>query len=126
MKPYKRGERVGTLIQQIISDILRKDINDPRLKMTTITGVKMSPDLKNARVYFSVSGGISRVENASQGFESALGYIKRRLGSEIDLRYIPKITFFYDESFDYGAYINKILKSVSAEDGKDHTPVEAQ
>jgi len=126
MKPYKRGERVGGLIQQIISDILSKDISDPRLKMTTITGVKMTADLKTARVYFSVSGDKNRVEKASQGFESALGFIKRKLGSEMELRYMPKITFFYDESFDYGAYINKVLKSVNAEDGKDHTPVEAQ
>ncbi|MDM8536138.1 30S ribosome-binding factor RbfA [Desulfobacterales bacterium HSG17] len=126
MKPYKRGERVGGLIQQVISDILRKDISDPRLEMATITGVKMTADLKTARVYFSVSGDKNRVEKASQGFESALGYIKRRLGSEIELRYMPKISFFYDESFDYGAYINKVLKSVHAEDGKDHTPVEAQ
>ena len=126
MKPYKRGERVSGLIQQVISDILRKDISDPRLKMTTITGVNMSADLKTALVYFSVSGDKNRTKKASQGFESALGYIKRRLGSEIELRYMPKITFFYDESFDYGAYINKVLKSVKAEDGKDYTPVEAQ
>ena len=126
MKPYKRGERVSGLIQQVLSDILRKDISDPRLQMTTITGVNMSADLKTARVYFSVSGDKNRVKKASQGFESALGYIKRRLGAEIELRYMPKITFFYDESFDYGAYINKVLKSVKAEDGKDYTPVEAQ
>ncbi|QTA78647.1 Ribosome-binding factor [Desulfonema limicola] len=126
MKPYKRGERVGGLIQQVISDILRKDISDPRLAMATITGVKMSDDLKTARVYFSVSGDENRIEKASQGFESALGYIKRKLGSEITLRYMPKINFFYDESFDYGAYINKVLKSVNAENGNDYSSVEAQ
>lgn len=126
MKPYTRGDRVGGLIQQVISDILRKDISDPRLEMATITGVKMSSDLKTARVYFSVSGDKKRVENASRGFESAMGFIKRRLGSELELRYMPKISFFYDESFDYGAYINKILKSVNAENGTDNTSVKAQ
>ena len=126
MKPYNRGDRVGGLIQQVVSDILRKDISDPRLELATISVVKMSYDLKSARIYFSVSGGKKRVEEASRGFESAMGYIKRRLGNEIELRYMPKISFFYDESFDYGAYINKVLKSVNVEDGKDHTPTEAE
>jgi ribosome-binding factor A len=127
MKPFKRADRVSGLIQRSLSDILRKDIKDPRLELATITSVKMSSDLKLAKIYFSISGGKERVEGAARGFESALGYIKRTLASELGLRYMPEIKFFYDESFDYGAHIDEVLKSVkAAEDGKDHTPVESE
>jgi ribosome-binding factor A len=125
MKPFTRADRVSGLIQEIIADILRKEIKDPRLEMTIITGVEMSPDLKNARIYFSTSGGSKqRREDAAEGFESAVGYIKRRLSRELDLRYMPVLKFFYDESFDYGARIEKVLKSIHADHGENHTAVE--
>lgn len=110
-RPFTRAERVASLIQKNLSDILRKGIKDPRLEMAVITGVKMSPDLKSARVYFSTSGKKSK-EEASEGFKSALGYIKRTLARELELRYMPELQFFYDESFEYGSHIDEILKSV--------------
>ncbi len=111
MKSFTRADRVASLIQKNLSDILRKGIKDPRLEMAIITSVKMSPDLKSARIYFSTSGKKSR-EEASEGFKSALGYIKRTLARELELRYMPELQFFYDESFDYGSHIDNVLKSV--------------
>jgi len=111
MRSFTRAERVGGEIRRILSDILRKSVKDPRLEMTVITGVDVSSDLKNARVYFSTSAGTgaSRQE-ASEGFQSALGYIKRTLSQELALRYMPQIRFFYDESFDYGSRIDTLLR----------------
>ncbi len=126
MKPFSRADRVGELIQRVLAELLTKSIKDPRLKMATITDVKMSKDLKNARIYFAVSGGPKRVDNALLGFKSAMGFIKRVLASELELRYMPELKFFYDESFDYGARIDSLLKSLNADDGKDHTPVETE
>ena len=126
MKPFSRAERVGELIQQVLAEVLTRSIKDPRLKMATITGVKMSKDLKIARIYFAISGGQKKVDNALVGFNSAMGYIKRVLASELELRYMPELKFFYDESFDYGARIESLLKSLTAEDGKDHTPFETE
>jgi len=126
MKPFSRADRVGELIQQVLSEILTRSIRDPRLKMTTITGVKMSKDLRNAKVYFAVSGGPKKVDGALLGFNSAMGYIKRVLAAELDLRYMPELKFFYDNSFDYGAHIDALLKSLDTEDGKDHTPFETE
>jgi ribosome-binding factor A len=57
MKTFARSDRVSSELQKIISDILQKDIHDPRLHMVTVTGVKMSKDLRNARVYFSLAPG---------------------------------------------------------------------
>jgi len=126
MKPFSRADRVGELIQQVLAESLNRSIKDPRLKMATITGVKMSKDLKNARIYFAITGGQKKIDNALLGFESAMGYIKRVLANELALRYMPTIKFFYDESFDYGARIESLLKSLNAEDGKNHTPFETE
>ncbi|GBC63923.1 ribosome-binding factor A [Desulfonema ishimotonii] len=123
MKPFSRSDRVSALIQQTLGDILRKHIKDPRLKMATITGVRMAKDLKNARIYFCISGGPEKVAGALKGFESAQGFIKRELSAELDLRYMPSLKFFYDESFDYGTHIDRLLKSIDT-DGNDHTPTE--
>lgn len=126
MKPFSRADRVGGLIQQILAENLNKSIKDPRLAMATITGVKMSKDLKIAKIYFAISGGKEKIDRALLGFNSAVGYIKRLIAAEMDLRYMPELKFFYDESFDYGARIDSLLKSLNTEDGKDHTPVETE
>lgn len=124
MKPFARSDRVGMLIQEILSDILHRSIKDPRLQMVTVTGVKLSSDLKTARVYFMAKEGKSRVPSIEAGFKSAMGFIKRRLASELDLRYMPHLTFFYDESFDYGDRINAVLKAIATEDdGKNYPPI---
>ena len=62
MTSFSRADRVSGLIQEVLSDILRKEIADPRLAMATITGVRMSPDLKVASIYFTISGGEKKVE----------------------------------------------------------------
>lgn len=115
MKPFSRSERVGGQIQKILSDLLQKKINDPRLEMATITGVKMSQDLKNAYIYFTTSGGEKSKTDATKGFESATGFLKKTLAKKLGLRYMPKIKFYHDDSFDYGSKIDLLLKSINQE-----------
>ena len=124
MTLFSRAERVGGQIQKILSEILLKNIQDPRLEMTTITAVKMSKDLKLARIYFTVTRGKSNADEALKGFKSASGFLKRALAGELDLRYMPALSFFYDESFDYGERIEKVLKSIKKDDGPDNTTIE--
>jgi ribosome-binding factor A len=120
MIPYSRADRVSGLIQEVLSNLLKKDIHDPRLKMVTITNVKMSRDLKLARIYFSIFGGSSKSEAAVKGFESARGFIKRSLASRLSLRYMPDLNFYYDESFDYGSQIEELLRKISTKNGRDN------
>jgi len=106
-----RKNRVAELIREVISDIIRFKIKDPRVQGITITEVLMSSDLKSARVYFnSLADG--RSELHKQGLEKASGFIRRQLRLELDLKYIPALSFFYDTSFDNFARINKILKEL--------------
>ncbi|MBW2487919.1 MAG: 30S ribosome-binding factor RbfA, partial [Deltaproteobacteria bacterium] len=107
MIPFARSDRVGGLIQKVLSEILQKDIKDPRLKMATITGVDVSRDLKLARIYFTTPDGEHEKDAAIKGFNSARGYIKRILAHELDLKYMPDIKFFYDASIEYGAHIDR-------------------
>jgi ribosome-binding factor A len=120
MTPFSRADRVSGLIQEVLSNLLKKDIHDPRLKMVTITNVKMSRDLKLARIYFSIYGGNSKAEAAAKGFESARGFIKRSLARRLSLRYMPDLKFFYDDSFDYGTHIDDLLKRITTENGQDN------
>ncbi len=116
MKPYTRAERVGGLIQSALFDILLKSIKDPRLDPVTITGVKMTKDLKRARVYFASS---ENPKEAAEGFKKAHGFIKKALARELDLRYMPELQFLYDESIDYAVHMTTVLEQMKKENGTD-------
>jgi len=121
MSPFSRADRVGGLIQKVLSNILNKNIRDPRLKMATITSVKVSRDLKQARIYFTTSGGIQKKGDTTEGFNSAHGFIKRTLAHELDLKYMPHLKFFYDESIEYGAHIDELIESTKSKNGSNHS-----
>ena len=120
MTLFSRADRVSGLIQEVLSNLLKKSIHDPRLEMTTITKVKMSPDLKLARIYFTIYGDHKKSEDAAKGFESARGFIKRNLARRLNLRYMPDLKFFYDESFEYGLHIDQLLKKIKMDNGSGH------
>jgi ribosome-binding factor A len=120
MTPFSRADRVSGLVQEVLSELLKKRIHDPRLAMTTITRVKMSRDLKIARIYFTIYGDSQKSEAAAKGFDSARGFIKRSLAGRLGLRYMPDLKFFYDDSFDYGSHIDQLLKKISTDNGPDH------
>ncbi len=126
MKSFPRSVRVGELIQQVLSDILRKHINDPRLVKTTISAVKMSADLKIAKIYYTTSGDEKSRQETAEGFKHAVGFLKRSIASQIKLRYMPDLKFFLDESFDYGTHIDKLLASIKEDNGSDNTTVETE
>ena len=119
MIPFARSDRVSGLIQKVLSEMMQKDIKDPRLKMAIITGVDVSRDLKLARIYFTTPDGEQEKDAAVKGFNSARGYIKRTLAHELDLKYMPDIKFFYDASIEYGARIDNLIKLTKERNGTD-------
>ena len=121
MIPFSRADRVSGLIQKVLSNILKKNIGDPRLKTATITDVKVSRNLKQARIYFTTSGGVQKKGDAIKGFSSAHGFIKRTLAHELGLKYMPDIKFFYDESLEYGTHIDELLEIIKSENGSNHS-----
>jgi ribosome-binding factor A len=121
MIPFTRSDRVSGLIQKVLSEILKRDIGDPRLKMATITDVEVTRDLKLARIYFTTPGDKRKKDAAINGFSSARGFIKRILANEIDLKYMPDLKFIYDNSLEYGAHIDELIESTKIKNGPDHT-----
>lgn len=127
MKSFPRSDRVGEQIRRMLSTVLLREIKDPRLETAVVTVVKMSRDLKSARIYYSVNGGEKTREQAGQAFKSARGYVKRALAARLGLRYMPDLNFFYDDSFDYGENIDNLLKSLNInDDGSDNKMSEGQ
>jgi ribosome-binding factor A len=121
MRPYSRNARVGGLIKQEIAAMLRKEINDPSLAQVTITAVKVSSDLRNAKIYFAAPGGTEGLPQAAlAGFERARGFVKRELAQRLGLRYMPDLKFYYDDTIDRGARIEELIKMVKKNDKTDH------
>ena len=110
---YQRSERVGELLTEVIADVLREDIRDPRVTAVTITAAKVTKDLRQARIYFTILGGASEnKDSVLAGLKSALGFIRTRIGKQLKLRFVPAIEFFYDESVDEAERIEKLLRQV--------------
>jgi len=120
MKPYSRSDRVGGLIQQEMAVLLRKEISDPCLAGATITAVKVSADLRNAKVYFTAAGIEGAHQAAMAGFQRARGFIKRELAQRLGLRFMPELHFYYDDSIDRGARIEQLIKMVKEDDKTNH------
>jgi ribosome-binding factor A len=124
MTSFKRSERVADLLQVEISDILLKQIRDPRIGRVTITGVKVSDDLRLAKVYFVEMAKDTPGDDARQGLMNAAGYLKRELGKRLNLRFVPDLVFYLDKSFAYSSRIERLLKEIHAEEtgdaGQDH------
>ncbi len=120
MKPYSRSDRVGGLIQQVLAELLLTEISDPRLAHATITGVKVSRDLRIAKIYFASGNKEGASEAAMEGFDRARGYVKRELAQRLGLRYMPDLRFYYDDAIDRGARMEKLLKMVKENDETDH------
>lgn len=113
-------------MQKVLAGLLRKGVNDPRLAQATISGVTLSRDLRIAKVYFAAHGGAHDEQAVRAGFESAKGFIKRELARELGLRYMPDLKFFYDSSFDYGAHINRVLKTIRTDDEENNPTADEQ
>ena len=118
---YKRSDRVGDMIRRVVGEMLLRDLSDPRLSSVTLTGVKVTGDLKQATVFFSAMGEQSREEAALHGLQSAAGYIKKRLGRELRLRFVPDLLFKVDRSFDYGNRIDRLIQAIKEEE-KGNSP----
>ncbi len=113
---YKRKDRVGDLIHHEISQLLMKGIKDPRIGFVTITGVEVTDDLKEAKVYYSVIGSEEEKKAAADGLRSSTGFIRSTLRKVLALKHIPNLHFRFDSSLEYGDRIERLLKEVKVEE----------
>jgi len=116
---FKRADRVAQMIQADMSDILARDVKDPRLHAVTITSVKVSDDLRSAKIYFVELGKDECSAEIKAGLVQASGFIRRELGRRIQLRCVPELMFIHDESFGYGSRIDRLLARIANQEQDD-------
>ncbi|MFB5660522.1 30S ribosome-binding factor RbfA [Alteribacillus sp. HJP-4] len=111
-----RPHRVGEQMKKEMADILTRELKDPRVQFVTVTGVDVTGDLQQAKVFFTVLGEEEDKEKTLQALQKARGFIRSEIGKRIQLRKTPDISFAFDESIDYGNRIDKLLREVNEEE----------
>ena len=104
-----RLQRIADRIRQELSEMLIREISDPRLKQIYVTDVKVDRELAYADVFVSAVEGVSRSEEVLAGLESASGFIRRNLASRVELRTFPRLRFHWDVTPENADHIEKIL-----------------
>ena len=109
-----RGGRINEEVKREISTIIRNEIKDPRLTaMVSVTDVKVTKDLRYAKVFVSIFGKDEEEKNNTfLALKNASGYIRREIGQRINLRYNPQIIFELDDSINYGMHIEELIANV--------------
>ena len=111
-----RVSRVGEQIKKELSQILQTELKDPRVGFVTVTGVDVTNDLSQARVYISVMGDDTQKEETLRALDKAQGFLRSELGRRIRLRQIPELLFKFDTSIEYGSRIEQLLQEINREE----------
>lgn len=112
MPAYNRIDRISEEVKKELSAILR-ELKDPRITtVVSVVNVSVTKDLKFAKAYISVFGDEKAQKGVLDALKSASGFIRREIGHRINLRNTPEFTFVLDDSIEYGAHINQVLKNL--------------
>ena len=108
----RRTRQVGEMLREELSDIIRREVKDPRIGFMSITAVEVPPDLRSARVYVSVLGTDEEREKTLEALRSAAGYIRHILKPRLRMRQIPELEFRDDRSMEYAEKISAALREI--------------
>ena len=111
----RRSERLGDEVRQELAAIIDRQLKDPRVGFVTVTRVRLTADLRSARVYVGVLGDEPARERSLAGLQSAVGFLRRQLGRRLRLRYTPELAFFYDEGLDATERVAQLLTEYAPE-----------
>lgn len=107
---FERINRISEEFKREISDIIKNDINDPRIaEFTSVMSAEVTKDQRYAKVYISVLGDEKQQTDTMIGLRSAAGYIRKEVGKRIKLRLTPQVIFELDKSIEHGIYISKLI-----------------
>ncbi|MBI2295249.1 MAG: 30S ribosome-binding factor RbfA [Betaproteobacteria bacterium] len=115
-RDYPRSRRIAEQVQRELSDVIQLELNDPRVGMITITDVEVTPDNACARVYFTLLGDASKVEETTAGLRHAAGFLRSRLAHRLKLRTVPQLQFKFDSSVERGMRLSQLIDAAVAED----------
>ena len=107
-----KQDRVAGRIRTILSELLHREVADPRLQGVTITNVEIDPELLYARVYVNALGDEERQPEVMAGLSRANGFLRREVGAHMKLRKTPELHFIWDASLEHAERINRLLESI--------------
>jgi len=110
-----RSKRVQSALKDEVSRIIHDDLKDPRVGFITITKVDLTPDLRYAKIYYSVLGGDKDKNDTKIGLKQAKGYIRKLIADRIKLRYTQEIAFYLDKGHEYSQRIDEIINKIHRE-----------
>lgn len=110
-----RMRRVNETLREIIAEEVER-LKDPGLGFVTITGVDTAPDLRTARVYYSVIGEDDQAERTAQALERASSRLRAVVGGQVRMKYVPELTFEEDEAIQRGIRMEQLLREIREED----------
>ena len=111
-----RIERVGNLIRHEISELLQRQVKDPRVgNFVTVTEVSISPDLRYAKVFVSCIGSEEERQKTLSGLTAASGFLRNQLAKRLRLRRVPELSFHWDDSIERGARLLQLIDEVSVD-----------
>jgi ribosome-binding factor A len=112
----KRVERLNSLLKEVISEVVMKDVRDPRMaQFVTITGVEITSDLHYAKVFISVIGSAEQKKQTLDALQSAAGFVAVQASKKVTMRYFPNLTFKLDESVEKHIRIETLLGQIHQE-----------
>jgi ribosome-binding factor A len=115
MAQGSRPERVGDQIRQELAEVIAREVHDPGVGFLTITRVKLTPDLQQARVYYTTIGDAKQRTETSRALGRATPFLRRQIGRRVRLKHVPELQFFYDESVAQQDRIERIIQDIHAE-----------
>jgi ribosome-binding factor A len=121
-----RTARVGEQIRHDIADLLTVAVRDPAIGFITITRVTVTPDLQQARVYYTIIGDEKARRETERGLERARPMLRRHLGKRLRLRRVPELRFFFDESVGHQDRIEQIVQQLQQERAERGAPSDAE
>jgi len=108
----KRAIRVGELLKEEISQIVLREMKDPRIGFVSVTDVEVSGDLRHAKVFISVYGSDKEKEETLEGLQQAQGFVRKLVGERVKIHHTPEIIFRYDDSIENGVHISEVIKGL--------------
>ncbi len=119
MVTTRRQKRISELLKEELGRLILREAQDPRLAGVTVTDVEISPDLSQARVFFSLIGDNEEKEDAREALDHAGGYLRHEIAERLELRRVPQLSFRLDRSIERGQRILDLLYQIEQEDEDD-------
>lgn len=120
-KEFSRNRRIAEQMRRNLSEIVRRELKDPRLQFLTITRVDLSGDLSHAKVFFSLLQPDADPGPAAAALDRAAGFVRSQLGRSMHIRQIPELHFIHDTSLSEGARITSLVEEAVEQDRRRHT-----